>query len=113
MYEPFYLYLPQAIPEEDYACENGIEYRRIPGTARGYHFCYLDEYEERSNDILWLRDRSVKPVIGISPEGKEFQFKSRKEASEKLGIPNSGISSVIKGRISKTHNWTFKEGDYI
>ena len=80
------------------------------GTGNGYHFCYLDEIEEKRKDPSWLRVRILKPIVAISPEGERIRFNSRKEAGEALGIPSCGISSVINGHLSHTHGWRFEEG---
>lgn len=81
------------------------------GHAKGYHFCYADEINEKKNDKRWLRVRRHKPVVAIGPNGERLEFASRKEASKELGIPNCGISSVLSGHIKHTHGWIFEEGE--
>jgi len=80
------------------------------GTANGYHFCYLEDKEEKMNDKNWLRVRNgFKPVIAISKDGNKIRFGSRKEAAEILGIPDCSISSVLTGHLKHTHGWRFVE----
>ena len=82
-------------------------------TACGMHFCYLDEFEERSKDEKFLNKYgNYKQVIAINKETGVIQrFKSRKEASEVLGVNDTGISNVLEGRIKQTGGWIFKEGE--
>ena len=75
------------------------------------HFCYADEIDAHLKDPEWLKPhKGYKPVVAISPEGKRYSFSSRMEASEKLGIPDCGISSVLTGHLKHTHGWRFEEG---
>jgi hypothetical protein len=87
--------------------------KNASSNIRGHHLCYLSDRDSRFYDKSRFKQRGYKPVIAISPSGEKLYFKSRNEASKELGIPACGISSVINGHILKTHNWTFKEGDYI
>lgn len=80
--------------------------------VKGYHVCYLDEKDEKLKDPNWIKEHvngNFKPVIGISPDGEECRYGSRKEAAEKIGIPECGISSVLHGTIKHTHGWKFRE----
>lgn len=77
----------------------------------GNHLCYLNDLEEKRKDPdKWFRKvGNYKRVKAINKEtGETMIFNSRKEASEYLNIPDSGISSVISGRISNTHGWIFE-----
>lgn len=85
------------------ACKNG-------STIRGCHFCYEEDIEKKRSDKFWLNgSHGYKPLIAIDPDGNRFFFKSRREASDFIGIPLCGISSVINGRLEHTHGWRFKE----
>lgn len=82
--------------------------------AKGYHFCYAEEMEEKKNDPKWMHNHSpYKPVIAYGPNGERLCFNSRKEASEELGIPDCGISSVITGKLRHTHGWRFEDGERV
>lgn len=112
--------------ETDRIYRSGVEASRILGVskeqiclacqgkrdhAKGYHFCYEDEIEIRKSDSSWMhRHSQLKPLTAYGPNGEVYEFGSRKEASEYLGIRNSGISSVLSGRLTHTHGWRFKEG---
>lgn len=85
------------------ACKNG-------STIRGCHFCYEEDIEKKRSDKFWLNgSHGYKPLIAIDPDGNRFFFKSRREASDFIGIPLCGISSVINGHLEHTHGWRFKE----
>lgn len=94
-------------PSITHAC-NGKAY-----TAGGMHFCYFEEKEERAKDLKFLsKYGNFKPVIAINCKTGVIQrYSSRKEASEKLGVSDSGISNVLAGRIRQTGGWIFKEGE--
>ena len=80
-------------------------------SVRGCHFCYLSDKEAKMKDMAWLsRSGNFKPLKARNPStGETLYFKSRMEASETLGIPNCGISSVITGHLKHTHGWTFED----
>lgn len=81
--------------------------------ANGYHVCYAEDKENMLKNIdEWTTSRTpYKPLTAVNVEtGETLYFKSRMEAAESLGIPDCGISSVIHGRINKTHGWTFYDG---
>jgi hypothetical protein len=83
-------------------------------TANGYHVCFAEDKENRLNNIdSWVKENyNYKPIHAKNLKtGEELYFKSRKDASIKLRIPDCGISSVIHGRIRQTHGWTFWEDD--
>ncbi len=81
------------------------------GNVNGFHLCYEDEIEERRNDPDWFRERNnFKPIIAYKDNGEELYFDSRKAAAEYLGIPDCGISSVVRGHLKHTHGWRFREG---
>ena len=80
-------------------------------TANGMHFCYREDVDKRKKDLSWMRPRILKRVIAHGPNGEELFFNSRKEASEAIGIPACGISSVISGKLKHTHHWIFEEGE--
>ena len=88
--------------------------RGINSSVSGYHLCYLEDYDALKNDKKRIHKiGNFKPVKAINVEtGEELLFKSRMEASKYLNIPDCGISSVITGRITQTHGWTFREVDY-
>lgn len=88
-------------------CCRGYSY-----TVKGYHLFYEEDVERKMNDPEWLRLRdNTKPVIAYRLDGEKRYFRSRKEASEKLGVSDSGISNVLAGRIKQTGGWRFKEGE--
>lgn len=80
--------------------------------VNGYHFCFLNEKEEKMANLdEWIgRDYSpLKAVIATNVStGEELYFESRKAAAEFLNIPDCGISSAITGRINSTHGWAFR-----
>lgn len=77
-----------------------------------YHFCYLEDLEERKKEEYeWTRPYdSKKPVAAINLEtGERIIFGSRREASERLGVDDTTISSIIAGRFRQSKGWTFED----
>lgn len=90
------------------ACKGKIGY------CDGYHICYLKDKDTKlANLDEWLddsRSKGYKKVRATNIEtGDSYIFESRKAASNALGIPNCGISSVISGYIKQTHGWAFED----
>lgn len=81
------------------------------GHTAGYHFCYVEDKEKCLSNPDWTRDRLLKRVIAISPEGRKYAFNSRKEAAEFSGVSIPSVVNVIAGRVSKAKGWVFKEGE--
>jgi hypothetical protein len=82
-----------------------------------YHICYLDDLEKKLADKeRWLwKSGNLRRVVATNIEsGEERVYRSRKEASKDLGIPDSYISNIIAGRSEQTRGWMFKdlEGKY-
>ena len=78
--------------------------------AYGYHFCYANEKDYKLKyQKEWFEDYDpYKALICIEEKtGKVLYFKSRREASRKLGVPNCCISSCITGYIKHTHGYKF------
>lgn len=78
-----------------------------------YHLCFLEDLNEHMANLdEWLVENgNYKPVIAENlTTGETIRFKSRKEAAEKLGVSDTGISNVIAGRLTHSGGWTFREG---
>ena len=81
-------------------------------TVNGRHLCYESDLKDKLGDKMWLKEgNGYKSVTAIDKNGNRYSFKSRREAAEKLGIPNCGISSVLTGHLKHTHGWRFEEGE--
>lgn len=80
-------------------------------SAKGMHFCYDTDVEEKRRDMDWMRPRIQKQTVAYGPNGEQLYFSSRNEASKALGIPACGISSVVNGYLNHTHGWRFEEGE--
>jgi hypothetical protein len=52
--------------------------------------------------------RSGKPVIVVSPEGKEYQYNRLKDACRDLGLTYTHMSSVNSGKKTNWRGWTVK-----
>lgn len=82
-------------------------------TCKGYyHLCYLSDKDYKLKHLeTWLKEYSrYKPVKATNLDtGEEIIFSSRKEAAEKLGIPDCGISSTISGHTPHSHRWRFED----
>jgi hypothetical protein len=52
--------------------------------------------------------RSGKPVIIVSPEGKEYRYDRLKDGCQELGLTYSHMSSVNTGKKSNWKGWTIK-----
>ena len=80
----------------------------------GLHLCYLEDAEEKCRNAEWyLRRGTYKPVKAIRAlTGETLYFASRKDASETLGVSDSGISSVLSGRIKHSGGWIFENCSY-
>lgn len=77
--------------------------------AKGYWFTE-DKNEITKEKIQEIKDnmRFHGGIIAVNLETFELSyFKSQMEAERKLGILNSNISSVIKGRYNQTHGYWF------
>ena len=87
---------------------------KVRSACGGLHLCYLEDAEEKSADTEWyLRHGTYKPVKATKAlTGETLYFPSRKDASEYLGISDSGISSVLSGRIKHSGGWIFENCSY-
>lgn len=73
-----------------------------------FHLCYLDEKDTANARFDKCGNfKSLKATNVYT--GETIIFRSRKEASEKLGLSDSGISNVITGRIYQTGGWAFED----
>lgn len=83
------------------------------GFSNGYHICFASDIDEKLADPNWLDDSKSFGLRKVEATnlntGETIIFNSRKEASEVLGIPNCGISSVVNGHLNHTHGWVFKD----
>lgn len=87
---------------------------KIHSIQGGYHLCFLEDKEDRQDDINWLnKNGNYKPVKAISVISDDvLYFKSRKDASLYLDILDCSISNSIHGRIPYTKGWMFQNCSY-
>lgn len=50
-----------------------------------------------------------KLIIGISPNGKEYEFFNQSEFARENGLEQTSISSCIKGKLKTHKGWKFSE----
>lgn len=87
-------------------------------SAGGYVFMFKDVYEEQKGNLI---DKCIqispyrKQVVQLSLDNEYVKtYNSIKEASRELGLDDSSISNVCKGKKQKTcggYKWMYKE-DY-
>ena len=80
--------------------------------AKGFHLCYEEEKDWLLRNIDQIKniEGGKKQIKAINVDtGEERIYKSRRDASIDLGIPNSYISNIIAGRSYKTRGWTFED----
>lgn len=84
---------------------NHIDCDRTNNAVSNLEWCsqeYNNAYREKYGTAC---NRSV---IAVNQETSEvFLFKSQHEAAHQLGIDNSSINMVVKGKQNKTHGWWF------
>ena len=88
---------------------NHKDCNRTNNNVENLEFCtasYNQQYREKFG-----KSRGV-PVFAVNLKTLEVSnFQSQAEASRELGIQQSNISAVIKGRQKQTHGYWFKEDD--
>ena len=80
-------------------------------TASGFHWKYLEDYEEHNGIFDFENENKIKRKIVCVETGEKFD--SISEASKKYGISQSNISLCCNGKIetSKGYRWRYLE-DY-
>ena len=56
----------------------------------------------------WVAEQKSKPIIAIGPWGEESYYPSAREAGRQLGIDQSHITSVLRGRRRMACGYTFR-----
>lgn len=105
---------PQGYPEVRHLDDNpynnevwnlawGTQYDNVQDCIRNEHFRYFSREDiERANQIRRT------PIVAIHlKSGRRFLFDSQQEASRQLGVSQSSIHSVIRGKLRSCNGYYF------
>ena len=93
---------------ENKPCINHIDCDRQNNCVDNIEWCTIQENNIYAYKI-GLKKPAYKSVIAINiTTGEQTYFNSQKEAAEKLNLHPQHINSVLKGRLKRTGNYTFK-----
>lgn len=108
----------------DYPCVNhkdedttNYELDNLEWCTQSYNQTYGTANERRGPKISeairgrprpWVSERLGKPIIAIDGFGKEQYFPSAREAGRQLGIDQSHITSVLRGRRKTACGYRFR-----
>lgn len=94
----------------DYSLDNlewcTQSYNQNYGTANSRRGPKISE-ANRGKPKPWVAEQKSIAVIAVDPYGNETKYPSAREAARQLGLDQSAITSVIKGRYHKTKGYTF------
>lgn len=114
-----YIPNPDNLPEINHKDENPMNYNldNLEWCDHGYNQNYATINDRRGRSISnsvrgkprpWVADQKGIPVIAIDYCGNETRFQSAREAGRQLGLDQSHITAVLRGRERTSGGFRFR-----
>lgn len=114
-----YIPNPDNLPCINHKDENIMNYNldNLEWCTQSYNQRYGTANERRGPKISaaqkgrpkpWVAEQKGKPIVAVGPWGEESYYPSAREAGRQLGIDQSHITSVLRGRRRMACGYTFR-----
>ena len=114
-----YIPNPDNLPYINHKDENPMNYNldNLEWCTQSYNQRYGTVNDRRGPKISasskgkpkpWVAEQKGLPIVAIGPWGETSDYPSAREAARQLGLDQSTVTAVLKGRRKTTGGYTFK-----
>ena len=118
LFAEVYIPNPDNLPYINHKDENPMNYSldNLEWCTQSYNQKYGTVNDRRGEKISkalkgkpkpWVAEQKSIPIVAVDPWGKETSYPSAHEASRQMGIDQSGITGVLRGRRKTAGGYTF------